>query len=63
MATSDRQSDVVVITGGSAGLGRAIADRFVASGAKLALVARGIERLERARDELAARGARVGIFS
>jgi NADP-dependent 3-hydroxy acid dehydrogenase YdfG len=57
------QSDVVVITGGSAGLGRAIADRFAASGAKLALVARGLERLERARDELAARGAQVIIFS
>ena len=58
-----KQSDVVVITGGSAGLGRAIADRFAASGAKLALVARGVERLERARDELAGRGAQVIIFS
>jgi NADP-dependent 3-hydroxy acid dehydrogenase YdfG len=60
---AEKQSDVVVITGGSAGLGRAIADRFAASGARLALVARGSQRLERARDELAAGGAEVIIFT
>ena len=63
MALSDRRGDVVAITGGSAGLGRAIADRFAANGARLAIVARGRERLERAKTELEARGNQVLIFA
>ena len=48
-----------VITGASRGLGRAIAEAFLASGADMLLMARSLEELERTRDELAAR-ARPG---
>ena len=63
MSFSDRQRDVVVITGASAGLGRAIANRFARNGARLAITARGRERLEQAKSELEALGAQVLIFS
>src|SRR5690348_6769702 len=43
-----RISEVVVITGASAGLGRAIAREFAAHGARLALLARDAGRLEEA---------------
>lgn len=41
--------EVVVITGASAGVGRATAEEFARHGARLGLVARGAERLENAR--------------
>ncbi|CAL1241881.1 SDR family oxidoreductase [Candidatus Methylocalor cossyra] len=49
-------SEVVVITGASAGIGRATAVAFARRGAKLALLARGAERLESARREVEAAG-------
>jgi 3-dehydrosphinganine reductase len=45
-----------IITGGSSGIGRAVADQLAARGAKVSLVARGQERLERAVNELTAQG-------
>jgi NAD(P)-dependent dehydrogenase (short-subunit alcohol dehydrogenase family) len=51
--------EVVVITGGSAGVGRAAARRFAAEGAQLALVARGQERLEAAVREVEREGGRA----
>ena len=50
---------VAVITGGSAGVGRAAARAFAAKGFSVGLVARGAERLEQARAELEGLGARV----
>lgn len=47
----------VVITGGSAGIGRATALSFARRGWKVALIARGPERLEDARNEVASSGA------
>jgi NADP-dependent 3-hydroxy acid dehydrogenase YdfG len=47
----DFQSKVVVITGASAGLGRALARKFAKHGAKLGLLARGIDGLEAAKKE------------
>src|SRR5688572_24355937 len=44
--------EVVVVTGASAGLGRAIARAFAAQGAHIGLVARGSEGLEAARREV-----------
>lgn len=41
------QGQVVVITGGSSGIGAALAEGFVHEGARVALLARRIERLER----------------
>jgi short-subunit dehydrogenase len=43
---------VVVITGGSSGLGKALAQRFVRSGANVALIARDKIKLERVKDDL-----------
>jgi 3-oxoacyl-[acyl-carrier protein] reductase len=53
-----------LVTGGSKGLGRAIAEHFVEAGAAVAMVARGAEALNRARDEIAARfqGARIAAI-
>jgi short-subunit dehydrogenase len=45
-------AEIVVITGGTAGVGRATAERFARAGAKLAILARGEDRLAAAREEL-----------
>jgi NAD(P)-dependent dehydrogenase (short-subunit alcohol dehydrogenase family) len=47
-----RMSLVVVITGGSAGVGRAVAQRFARRGARVGLLARGQERLDAAATEV-----------
>lgn len=52
-------AQVAVITGGSAGIGRAAAQAFAAKGYSVGLIARGAERLEQARAELESLGARV----
>ncbi len=54
---------VVVITGGSAGIGRAAARAFAAKGYSVGLIARGTERLDAAKAELEAMGARVHAVS
>jgi short-subunit dehydrogenase len=51
------RDSVVVITGGTAGVGRATARAFADRGAKVALLARGEDGLEATRDDLTARGA------
>jgi short-subunit dehydrogenase len=45
-------SELVVITGGTAGVGRATAERFARAGARLAILARGEDRLTAAQREL-----------
>lgn len=50
---------VVLITGGSRGLGLLLARQAVAEGAKVAICARDAEELERARQELAQGGGQV----
>ena len=52
-----RPGKIVLITGGSRGLGFALAERFGRSGAKLVLAARDFEELSRARETLLACGA------
>jgi len=52
-----RPGQVVLITGGSRGLGLALADRYGRAGAKLVLVARDVEELIKGRHELLDRGA------
>ena len=49
--------DIVVITGASAGVGRATAQEFARRGAKIAILARGAESLAATRVELEAMGA------
>ena len=50
---------VAVITGASRGIGKCIADTFVAEGAAVAICARNEERLEKTAVELRSAGARV----
>jgi short-subunit dehydrogenase len=52
---------VVVITGASAGIGRATAVEFARQGYSVGIVARGRDRLESARRDLEALGARVFV--
>lgn len=59
----ENPKDVVVITGASAGVGRAIAAEFAKNGARLGLIARGKERLEDAKKEMESLGAEVVTFS
>lgn len=47
-----REAEVVVVTGASAGVGRAVAREFAKRGARIALLARGRDRLEAARREV-----------
>jgi 3-dehydrosphinganine reductase len=56
---------VIVITGGSSGLGKALAQRLIKRGANLMLIARDKSKLARVKDELSAigtSGQRIEIF-
>ena len=53
---------VAVVTGGSKGIGFAVARAFAASGAKVAIVARGAEALQAARLSLASDGLKVADY-
>jgi NAD(P)-dependent dehydrogenase (short-subunit alcohol dehydrogenase family) len=57
----DLRGKTVVITGGSRGLGLAVARELGRRGCRLALCARGIEGLDRARRELEAAGVEVMV--
>ena len=52
MSSTNGQPQVVVVTGASAGLGRAIAQKFGARGARVALIARSRSRLEQTKQEI-----------
>lgn len=56
---SKNSCTVVVITGGTAGVGRATARHFAGKGAAVGIISRGEERLEATRRELEALGAKV----
>jgi NADP-dependent 3-hydroxy acid dehydrogenase YdfG len=60
METQGRQT--VVITGASAGIGRAIALAFAREGARIGLIARGIEKLESTRREVEAAGGQALVL-
>lgn len=53
------QPQTVVITGASAGVGRALAQLFGARGDRVALIARGTDGLDAARHDVEARGGRA----
>lgn len=58
----DLQGKTVVITGGSRGLGLAMAEEFARHGARLALCARDVEDLQEAQETLTNMGAEVLTF-
>ncbi len=53
----------VLVTGGSAGIGKAIAHRLAQAGAKTLIVARDPEKLELAREEFSLEGLEVETYS
>ena len=53
---------VAVITGASSGLGRQMAEGFASQGADLVLLARRVDKLEEAKDELAKYNAKATFF-
>src|SRR5205085_4770378 len=61
-ATYDFRDKSVLITGGSRGLGLVLARELAAEGARLTICARDPAELERARADLAGRGAEVHVF-
>jgi short-subunit dehydrogenase len=56
------ESQVVVITGASAGVGRAVARAFAGRGARIGLIARNREALEAARADVEARGGQAVVL-
>jgi short-subunit dehydrogenase len=58
----ESRAEVVVITGASAGVGRATAEAFARRGARIGLIARGLERLEAARRDVEALGGTALIL-
>lgn len=62
MPNAHNAREVVVVTGASAGLGRAIAERFARDGAAIGLIARGRERLQAAKEEVEALGGRALVL-
>src|SRR5690625_2260088 len=61
-AMHDSNTKVVVITGASAGVGRATAVAFARTGARVALLARGIEGLRGAAQEVENAGGKALII-
>ncbi len=57
------RNKVVVITGGSSGIGLSTAKRVAEAGAVTVIVARGEEELFRARDEMKAKGGKVFAYT
>lgn len=54
---------VAIVTGGSDGIGRQTSEMLAASGAHVAVLARGMEKLEATRDAIQAAGGSVEIHS
>jgi NAD(P)-dependent dehydrogenase (short-subunit alcohol dehydrogenase family) len=55
-------SETVVITGGTAGVGRAFARRFARSGARVAVLGRGLDELRQTAIDLVTAGASAALM-
>src|SRR5579872_4235145 len=60
--SEERDSRVVVVTGASAGVGRAVAREFGRRGCRVGLLARGRGRLEAARHEIEDAGGKAIVL-
>ena len=49
---SEKRPEVVVITGGSAGVGRATVRKFAMAGARIGILGRNCERLQATKEEV-----------
>jgi NAD(P)-dependent dehydrogenase (short-subunit alcohol dehydrogenase family) len=58
----DLSGRTAVITGGSRGLGKSMAEALSEAGAQVALVARDVEKLESVRDAITRRGGTAAVF-
>ena len=56
------ENKVVVITGGSSGIGKATAMKVAEAGAHVVIVARGVEELHATRDEIIAAGGKCSAY-
>jgi NAD(P)-dependent dehydrogenase (short-subunit alcohol dehydrogenase family) len=56
------RAGIVVVSGASAGIGRAVARRFGAAGWRVALIARGVDGLEAARREIEDAGGEAMVI-
>ena len=63
MSKIPRECPTVVVTGASAGVGRAVVRRFAREGASIGLIARGMDGLEGARRDVEALGGKALICS
>ena len=63
MHDGEEGTQTVVVTGASAGLGRAIVQKFAERGARIGLLARGRERLEATRREVESAGGRALVLA
>lgn len=59
----EQKKEIVVVTGASAGIGRAVAQEFGRHGARVALIARGNERLQEAKKEIEELGGEAITFA
>src|SRR4051794_19662137 len=59
----NEQAKIVVITGASAGVGRALARQFARNGVGIALLARGLDGLEATRKDVEELGGRALVVS
>lgn len=60
--SNEHKPEVVVVTGASAGLGRAIVQEFARHGAQIGLLARGRERLEETKREVESLGGKALVL-
>lgn len=56
------QQKTIIITGGSSGMGLAMAKQFVKEGAKVVITGRDAERLQKAKEEILAFGEQIATF-
>lgn len=59
----EKPPEVVVVTGGTAGVGRATVRKFAMEGANIGIIARNCERLEKTKEEVETIGARALAIS